>query len=98
MDGDEPQVGERRLENLVVVGRAVEPVQESRYFTGDSSGGNGIEENTLIPDRPGNNLHRPGSVAPGAESDFDPAVRAGRKKAGVPVEQSFLGDLVLIVP
>ena len=76
--------------------RAVEPIQECRHFTADAGGGNRFEENALLPDRPGDDL--PSAVAPGAESDSDPAARAGRKEGGMPVEQTFLGERLVVVP
>ena len=62
MDGDEPQMRDGRFEDGVDVFFGVEPVEEGLHFIVEKRSRGGFVVNLLVPDRAGDDLHRPGFV------------------------------------
>ena len=76
---------------------AVEPVEEGVHFTVELRGGRRLVVDALPADRAGDDLHGAcASIAPGADRDLFHAAAAGGKERGVPAEQAFGGQRLVV--
>src|ERR1700733_9187155 len=98
MDGHEPQMGKRDLQDFIGFWRSIKPVEESRHLAGKSWRGNGLKVDTLAADRPGDHLHRPVTVvAPCANGDLAHAGSASWEQRGMPGKQSLIGQSLIVM-
>ena len=98
MNGDEPEVGHAGLQHRIDAGISLEPVQESVHFGEQTICLWRFEMDVLLSNRAGHDLHRScAAVSPGPCPNFCHAAAAGGKQRGMPCEQAFGGERLVIV-
>ncbi len=97
VDGHEPEMRQGGLEHGIDRGRSVEPVEEPRHLRREPVGRRRFVVDPLLADRSGDDLHGACAVVPpGPDPDPVHAAAPGREQGGVPAEQAFLRQRVLV--